>query len=316
MKQYYPINWINGMKVTSEHFIALENHFFNRSQIIVKGYINNLTYGLIPDDDKDKNSPRFSLLIVEEKIKFLKGFAALTPEGQLVQIPPDIEVDIQKPGDNPPPYYLVLSVNPYSRIAYGEINEQESPLRYPFALPEYKFQFLPIQSGILHVLGNTIIPIAKFSSSSLDEDTSYIPPCTSVQSHSTLVNLYIELQKMFVKIEQTVYELLKKPLITNKPLLMSLVEFFNQNKTAIDWYIQYQPPVFLFEKIIQIASIIYYYNEIEAKQIKDEEIRKGLIQIVNFKYNHLEISKAVSIANTFINVATKILPKDDSRIRV
>jgi predicted component of type VI protein secretion system len=316
MKQYYPVNWINGMKVSSDHFIALENHFINQSQNIVRGMINNLSYGLIPIDDKEKNLPRFSLLMNEEKLRMLRPLTALTPQGDLVQIPSDIEFDLQKPGNTQPPFYLVLSVNSYNRISYGEINEQESPLRYPFALPEYKIQFLPVQSNTFHVLGNTIIPIAKFSSNSMDEDTSYIPPCTSIQSSPALISLYNEVQKSFARIEQTVYELLKKPLITNKTLLISLVEFFNQNKPAMDWYIQYLSPVFLFEKIVQISSIIYYYNEIEVKQIKDEETRKYLAQIVNFKYNHLEIGKAVSVGNTFIDIAPRILPKDDSRIRV
>jgi hypothetical protein len=316
MKQYYPVNWINGMKVSSDHFIALENHFINRTQNIVKGIINNLSYGLIPVDDKEKNLPRFSLLIKEEKLRMMRPITAFTPEGHLIQIPADIEFEIQMPGNNPPPYYLVLSVNAYTRISYGEINEQESPLRYPFSLPEYKLQFLPVQSSIFHVLGNTIIPLAKFLNSSFDEDTSYIPPCTSIQSHPTLISLYNELQKCLAKMEQTVHELLKKPLITNKTLLISLIEFFNQNKTAIDWYIQYMPPVFLFEKIVQISSIIYHYNEIEVKQIKDEETWKILGQIINFKYNHLEIAKAVLIGNTFIDSAQRILPKDDSRIRV
>ncbi len=307
MNHYFQVNWINGMKVSSAHFLDMENHFINRSQIIAKGYVNLINYGILPTDDKDKTSPRFSLMLSEEKIRILRELVAISPDGYMVQIPANAEFHLARPADNPPPYYLVMSVDAYTRIPYGEINEQESPLRYPFALPDYKFQFLPIQGNSLHAVGNSIIPIAKFTNTSFDEDRSYIPPSASIQSSPLLVSFYNDILEALLKLEKTAYSLLGSRIIAHKPLLMNLVEYFNLNKASLEWYLQYMPPVFLIEKVVQIASILYTYNEIELKSGKEDEMKRVLSKIISLKYNHLDIASAINVCRTFSDSYSRFL---------
>jgi hypothetical protein len=312
MDHYFQVNWVNGMKVTSGHFLELENHFINRSQILAKGYVNPVNYGLLPTGDKEKASTRFSLLLREEKIRIHQDLLAVTPDGYLVQIPANADFHLARPADNPPPYYLVLTVDSYSRLPFGEINEQENPLRYPFAIPEYHFQFLPVQGNTFHALGNTILPIAKFPNSSMEEDRSYIPPCASIQSSPTLVSFYNDMLESLLKLEKTAYSLLGARVVTHKSLLMNLVGFFNRNKAALEWYIPYLPPVFLFEKVVEAASIFYTYNEVELKSAREDELSRVLPKIVNLKYNHLDIIAAVNICRTFTDSYSKFLKESSS----
>jgi predicted component of type VI protein secretion system len=312
MNHYFQVNWVNGMKVSSGHFLEMENHFINRSQILAKGFVNAINYGLLPTAEKDKTSSRFSLLLSEEKIRIHHDLLAVTPDGYLVQIPASTEFPLSRAADNTPPYYLVLSVDSYTRIPYGEINEQESPLRYPFAIPEYHFQFLPVQESTFHTLGYTILPIAKFKNTSLEEDPGYIPPCSSIQSSPTLVSFYNDMLKTLTQLEKTTINLLSARVVAHKPLLMNLIEYFNLNKAAIEWYIPFLPPVFLMEKIVQVASILYSYVEIELKTSREDEMRRILSKIINLKYNHLDIASAVNICRTFSGSYSKFLIESGS----
>jgi hypothetical protein len=311
MKQYYQVNWINGMKITSDHFIDLEKHFIYRVRNSIKGVINDMSYGLLPPEDKEINSPRFNLLLNEKKIRVLSDFAMISPGGDFVNIPANLEFELLKPPGEASQYYLVLTIDPYERVPFGEINDLESPLRNPNAIPAYRFHFLARNSNTSNSFGNAIIPVAKYSGSSFEEDDSYIPPCTSVKSHPTLVELCNDVLISFVELERKVFELLKKPNITNKAILINLANFLALNKTALDWYISHQPPVFLFEKIVQLAKVFYNTMEIQNMNYKDD--MKGLLsKVVELRYDHMEISAAVSVTKSFLKNYSKLLPKDDT----
>jgi hypothetical protein len=311
MSQYFQVNWVNGMKITSGHFIELENHFIHRIQSSFKGVVNDLSYGLIPGGEKERNVPQFSISFGENKIKLLNNLYALSPDGHFIQLPADLEFSIAKPISEASAYFLVISIKPFERIPYGLIDEQESPLRFPESIPEYQFQLLPHNVNSIHSFGGCIVPIGKFVGSTFEEDKSYIPPCTSLQAHPALQESYNTLRVAFNDLEKKTLELLGEQNIPNRMMLVNLVNFFNENKTAFDWYVPHQPPVFMFEKVNKVARIIFYSSEIQKVQIKDE--LKNLLQgIMNFKYDHLDISKAVANARLFTDNYLKFLPKQDN----
>lgn len=311
MNQYFQVNWVNGMKITSGHFVELENHFIHRIQNSFKGVVSDLSYGLFPGGEKDRNIPQFSVSFSENKIKLFNNLSALSSDGYFIQLPAGLEFNIAKPISEALSYYLVISIKPFERIPYGMIDEQESPLRFPEAIPEYQFQLLPPNGNAVHSFGGCIIPIGKYIGSSFEEDKSYIPPCTSVQSHPVLLESYSALSVTFNDLEKKILELLNEQNIPNRMMLVNLINFFNENKPAFDWYIPHQPPVFMFEKVSKVARIIYYSSEIQKAQLKDE-LKSLLRGIMNFKYDHLEISKAVANAKLFTDNYLKFLPKQDN----
>jgi hypothetical protein len=311
MKQYLQVNWVNGMKITSGHFIEMENHFIDRIQHTVSGCINDLSYGLLPVREKETNVPSFLLSLGSNKIKVLQDLSLITPSGNLIQLLSNMEVDILKPASESETYFLVVSVSPFERTPYGEINENETPLRYPHSIPEYHFELLPLHQNLNHVFGEDIVPLAKYNGSFFEEDTSYIPPCTSIQAHPALIEIYNTAMKTMAELEKVVPELLKKQNITNRMLLIDLTHFLDQNKAAMDWYLPYMPPVFLLEKINQVARIIRSSVEIQKIQIKDE-LKSLLQEIIAFNYDHLDIAKSVKMIKSFTENYVKLLPRDEN----
>jgi hypothetical protein len=302
MNEYFQVNWINGMKITADHFIELENHFISRTQNSIKGFISPLNYGLIPGVEENVTIPHFSVSLNKDKVNMLHGFVALTPEGHLLQIPANQEFPIAKPDVQADWYYLVVSGKPYIRAPFGSINAQENPSRYPYAMQDYQFEFFAPNKDHHNVLEYNKIPVARYSGVVFEEDKSYIPPCTSIQSHPDLIALYKVFQEAFSELERKILTLLKTKDHQNNPLLANLIGFFGQHKPAIDNYIQYQPPSAMVEKVQQIARIIHYYFKIQN--------REALTEIVDFKYNHFDIKKAVDMVYSFIRSYQQFLPFD------
>jgi hypothetical protein len=308
MNQYYQTNWINGMKIHSGHFIDLENHFISRIRNTASSFINDISYGIIPVGDIRTNYPRFSISLSQNKIRVLNNFIMTTPGGEVVQVPEKLEFPINRPTEEASFYYLVMKVSSYSRMPFGDLNEQENPVRYPNSIPEYEFHFLPPNPSVLHSFGNSVIPVGKYTGSSLDEDLSYIPPCADIRSHINLYDLYKDILSSFNELERKVLDLVKNPKMPNRPLLVELISFLDYNKTAVDWYLVYQPPVFLFEKVQQLAKIFLTYYEISSVQIKDD-LKSMLKEMANHHYDHLEIYKSVVIARNFLKNYMRLLPK-------
>ena len=315
MKQYFQVNWVNGMKITSDHFIELENHFVCRLQNSLKGLVNEFSYGLVPSQELESNPPKFSISLNDNKIKSLRSFIMLSPDGDFIQIPANVDFKLVRPVEEATRYYLVITGDPYSRMRIGQVNELESPLRSPNSIPEYVFQFLSTQNNELHSLGHSIVPVGKYNGGSFEEDISYIPPCTSVQSHPTLKRLGEDVKNRMTELMRKVEELRKKSNVTNKEMLYEMVRFFNQNLTAILWYSNSQPPVFLIEKVHQVARIFHFAIITNNLQVKEEYARL-LKEFVDFQYNHLEIGSAVEIVRKFISNFQNFLPKDDTSFGV
>jgi hypothetical protein len=308
MNQYYQVNWMNGMKIHSGHFIDLENHFISRIQLTASSFINDISYGILPNDDINANYPRFSISLSQNKLKVLNSFVMTTPAGALAMVPELLEFPISRPGEDASYYYLVMKVRPHSRMPFGEVNEQENPVRYPNSAPEYEFHFLSPNPNTLHSLGNLIIPVGKYIGTSLDEDLTYIPPCADIRSHTVLYDLYKDTHSCFNELERKVYDLIKNPKMPNRPLLIDLISYLNYNKTAIDWYLLYQPPVFLFEKLTQLAKIFITAHEIHSMPIRDD-LKSMLKEMINLNYDHLEIYKSVSLSKNFLKNFMRLLPK-------
>jgi predicted component of type VI protein secretion system len=317
MKSFYQVNWINGMKINAGHFIDLENHFISRIQQSISGSVNDLTYGLIPSAEQGPIARRFQLYLKENKIRILHDFAVISPEGFLFQIPANQEFELTSPAGEFSFFNLVIIANPYSRKPIGEINSQESPLRHPDSVPEFRFDWLPQQHPAVHILARDIIPVGRFSVSTFDEDLSYIPPCVSVNAHPVLFQFYKKVQDSFTKLEVRILEQMRKSNLnaSSRAMLVNLMDFLNLQKTSVDWYLPYQPPVMMFEKIHQLARVLFYSIDFQKIQIKDN-LRAMLVSMLGFKYDHLDITQAVEVCSNFLNQFMELLPKDIYEISV
>ncbi len=311
MKDFFQVNWVNGMRISSSHFIDMENHFVHRGQVSIKPFVSPLNYGLIEGDENTAHKPKFSLMFNENKIKTLSVFKAITPDGYLVEIPSGHEFTLAKPTTDSKSYYLLLSIKPFERVPYGLLNEEEKPLRFPNSIPEYSFHLTSKEMNVGHYFGGAIIPVGKFFRSNFEEDKNYIPPCTSVSAHPNLIDFYEKLRIMLNDLEKTVLEMLAVPKISNRNMLLSLVSFLNEHKTAFEWRMFHAPPILMFELVNKLAKTIYYSSSTNNHHFKDQSA--NILQAaMNFKYDHLDAYLSVLSVKPLIDNFKKFIPKQEN----
>jgi hypothetical protein len=309
MQNLYQVNWVNGMKIAATHFAEAENHFIHRIQHSIQAGLTPFSYGLFSNGETEL--PRFNISFNENKIRSLSAFSAITPEGFLIEIPANMEFSFGRPTTEASSYFLVVSVKPFERVPYGQLNEDESPLRFPQSIPEYHFQLVSRDAKVIHTLGDCVVPLGKYSRSNFEEDKSYLPPCSSVRSHPTLVATYNAISAMMNDLEKRVFEGLSEQNVGNRMMLLNLVNFFNTHKVEFDWKLLYLPPIHLFELMNKLARIILYSSSVQNVHFNDQ-LTSLLQSLINNKYDHLDAGIGLPAIKQFTENYTKFLPKQDN----
>lgn len=345
--KYFHVNWVDGMKINKDHFIAMENNFSDRIKDVIGCSINKYNYGLLPPLYGKDSSLKIVLNIDNQNSLRVKMFEcrAITPGGSRIEIYensadiqgftlpfPETAYEFDTSKENT--LYIVLSVNPFSRIPVGNADPSEEPPRYPYTIPELKIHLIPEEQLSKQEMGINFLFIGKIR---ITEDQTeiikdYIPPCTSIRSYPQLIVLHAEFDKFFSQLELDVLNILKK--IHEKELSNVLAKvvshlseylifFLSTNILYFRWMIIDQPPLAMFEFIASFARVIK--NTIDANSGKEKEellnyfsdwcnLKQGefenvLINTVNFHYDHTHIQETAVLMTQFSEVINSLFNK-------
>jgi len=336
-QKHYFINWIDGMKINKDHFISMENAMICQQQIVGKFLINPYNFGILPAADEesslDINCEIDSSNHVNVKVNRCK---AVTSGGIIIDLDSTLpestefeisikDFDIKTAESNAGEFYIVLKINPYSRIPLGNANPAENPPRHPYVIPEYGVSVIPVEQmnktgfgDFFQVIGKLLI---KDNIPGLDKD--YIPPCSRVSSDERLLTAEIKLIEFFSKLELDIMAIIRKiytkqqktPLAGSVLILAEKISAFQGLQlTRQRLFLKHQPPVSLFEAISQFARLLRNTINTEPPERKEEminyfsdwcnlkqgELEKLLADTVNFNYNHYEIAVVISKMMAFI----------------
>src|SRR5688572_1749419 len=82
----FPVNWVDGMKISSRDFIAMENAVTDGLRDAQATRLNEYNYGLLPTNHPEAdNYPKLVYDYVNNQL-VLKECRALTPGGQRIEI--------------------------------------------------------------------------------------------------------------------------------------------------------------------------------------------------------------------------------------
>ena len=184
------VNWMQGMSVSSSHFIATENYLMERLMKNTEVLQNKFAYGMLPmvtyEDKEDQMN-----LFVEGKGSgtrlVLNLYHGITKGGCLINVEPvqpvvlecSSEIDMAEHG-----WDIVLSVSPFERRPCGEPDMQETPPRYPFVDPVYKLSIIERDKETIIEYGpyDVVVGLLKKKDGELVIDNSYIAPALSMSS--------------------------------------------------------------------------------------------------------------------------------------
>ncbi len=347
--KYLNVNWVNGMKITREHLAGQDRAEDDKIKDVASAFLNRFSYGLLPIWPGEQYS--FRADFKADNQKFLKAslfdLRAFTPGGARIEIagpsnPVELQVDLTREieaskKEESSWYYIVLSVDLFSREPCGQPDEMEEPPRFPFTAPAVRMQVIPVKELAASALLPYSLCIGKMliRPEKIEILDDYLPPCMTLSSHNRLLVFHSKVEKFYNQMEINLLSIIGK--IREKgqdsslalsvlALAQGLLDYLSVNNLAVKWLLPGHPPLYLFENIACFARIMrntidsntaaqkeellnYFTNWSELKQ---GDLEKLLVFCINFEYKHLEIADHISQFSEFIQIMAILFSKLES----
>ncbi len=346
------INWQDGMKLNKWHFghtdnFHIEQHVFNRNLLL-----NENNFGLLPESGKTGAANEIKISLDGDFINIIKfRVFALMLNGMYVKVNTDevtannIDVDslrikFKYTDYDDKTFALVLKTNSFRGIECGKFDSEEFPLKRPFLLPHFEFILMPLKKLKESYFSDDFFIFLKFKidGNQLSIDENYIPPVTSLISHSKLVDFHSNVLTIYNSIENHLIEISKKHSkikgnnFSDTVVLLSnsLIMHLSSVRFEIKHKLLYEPPLELiirikslantFSKILETRTSIgkdAFLNEvIRVLGTSKNEFEELLKQITNLEYHHYDINESLSVVGKFLislNLVFKVLSEGEQK---
>ena len=344
---YHRVNWIDGMKINKDHFIASDNALLFEINRANQKKITPLNFGLSPQYGSDSSSAIDISISIDGQDSVevtLRKCVGITLGGHIIDIVPKTAALLEQSGyilqhqytinENESEWYIVLKVNPYKMIPTGNADPEEVPPRHPYSLPEYKIDVIPkvetnnFELGLNHITIGKIILIDN--SPTLAED--FIPPCTSIQSHPDLRFSYSELSAFLNQMEKFSMHIIQKihqKKQTNELAHMVLeisqntLHYLNGIIPEFRLIDKYEPPIAMISKMVNLARTIKSSLDVFVGTGKEEllnyltdwcDLNQGafenvLIRMIDIDYVHTDINASLLSVSDFTKLMLSLFKK-------
>ena len=341
--KYLPVHWKNGMSFSENH---LNSQYLAIADSIRDASAMNLTkhnYGLLGGDGHLKFSESFRDNINNEKVE-VSYCRAITQNGSRIEILdqtweelniPLSELIGSKNLDTSRFWYVLLIVDPFTRVPEGIEDEQESPRRKPNTRPAYQLELMSLNDLKLDNLANAI-PVAKFetSGSGLRKVENYIPPCARINSHENLIKKYESCDNYLTALKESAQNIIAKIKHKRKnkennalandidALCKRYLEHFVMSYDEYKLSFKDLPPIRLlwfFAKLARIMNhsmdmaydkshMLKYFRQY-ATDINAAELNKIICNTFESNYIHFDIGESLAVVDKFLETIVEIFKR-------
>jgi hypothetical protein len=350
--QHSSVNWVDGMKISKNHFIDADNHQLDTIRDGISIPLTSYNFGLLPPE---KGSTTYFEIYMSEKpgnaveVR-LKQCQAVTLGGCRISVTSDVQENgillstvfqgaaLQTVSNNEISWFeIVLVVNPYERIPKGNPDLEENPPRHPYSDNRYALQVLPENQLNKSDLGayHLVIGAIKSRGGQLSPVHQYIPPCTSIESHPALLQHYEKFAGSFQMLHQQSLRIIKKTYEKNKPSTIAknyklLCEKMLEYNASIFFQLRNtipkSPPIFLVGCFSSLANVLYTTLHCIPSEEKEEllkytfewcditpsDLEETLLQVVEIRYNHYQIAESMHLVQQFLTLIQTVWSRMDS----
>jgi hypothetical protein len=337
------------MKIRKDHFIQQENAFEDKVKDSAACFLNSFNYGLLPIWGSKGTSFKVDLKISNQKFLNISvsQLRALTQGGARIEIlessnPEEFSFDLTgeieaSKKEDIRVFFIMLTVDQFSKEPFGELETDEDPPRYPFAKPSFKVNLMQENQ----VSREGILPFSLFigkifiKPDRLELFEGYLPACMTLNSHRKLISFHSTVEKFYNQLELNLLSIINKIMEKGQDstlahsvltLAQNILNFISTNNLKIRWQLIDQPPLCLFENIASFARIIRNTIDCNTAAHKEEllnyfttwsELKQGdfeklLVYCINFEYNHNEISNNIDQFSEFVQIMTSLFTKLES----
>ena len=343
--QHYPVNWIDGMKVSKRHFVHTDNAVQDQLRDSRAVGINTYNYGLLSAAPDMSSSLDIEIQIDPQNIihVHLKTCRAIAPDGTRIEILKSHQSahysterlmatyshDAAKVQQT---YAIILQANPTERIPAGEPDPSEQPTRHPYSVPDAAVSILPVEE-LQPTEGNYLI-LAKltYEKGEWRKEEQYIPACVAVQNHKKLYDQYALLGGQFEElvsfcstvIQKVKGEKQKTPLSLNiQYVCEQLLAYMVDKVVRYRWLYSKESPIQTVELFVSLCYCIktsfdclterdreelFTYFE-QWSLLKPVEFETLIQDILTIEYDHNEIADSLVGTARFMEILVLLFGK-------
>ena len=278
---YYPVNWVDGMKIARRHFAETERFTTDHLRDTSALHLRPDYYGLLPTANELGSPAAFELLLSVDaqhevqarltqcravtaggaRIEITASSSPLTARTSLTQLLASFSLTATQ-GLR---FSVVLTVNPFERVPTGTPSPEEVPPRHPYTRPAYELGFVPSQQlGTASAAFTLVVGELLYADGELQPVTQFIPPSTALASHPALLQALHQLDFQLTEIETDAFKIIHKvKLRTDKrshladmvrELSERTVFALAQQLTALRLLAAHQPPIYLLDALLRVAK--------------------------------------------------------------
>ena len=341
---HLPVNWVNGLKLTSRHFFA--NHY-SLTETLNREAERNLTaynYGLGAELEGIGSNLEIEISggTLSNLCVRLKSCNAITEGGLPIicyeglygdeKLSASIsESDMQA---NDSEYMVLVSVDPYHLLPVGEPDPEEVPLHHPYVLPSIKLHIIPkSQVNTAFYSHNFLILAEVFRyGDTYKINPQYIPPVQRSAYHDGIktfisqLNQTLQSIKEYVKLiySRNVADKRRDTLANNTfELCKAFNTFYNSKIFFIEQIAREQPPINLVQSVNELAnglnSTLQSFSETEREEllqyfyewtnVTPSEFITTIERVTTLIYDHRDISQSLQTIGAFISLLSRMFHK-------
>lgn len=344
-QKYFPVNWMDGMKINKNHFIEQDNAWTDALQGTASLNLSPIRYGVLPPSLGGDEG--FNVTISYDNQNTLRvsvlNCQAITSGGVAICLPAFSTVGHADSGSiltetfpfsptgSETTWWVFLFVHPFEKQAAGSPNLAENPPRFPNVLPTYSLQVVSESNYRQYAHHPYALAIGKVvvNNNEVKVDQEYIPPCLSIHSHPDLLALHEELDRFMANIEIYCSTIVQKIFKKNQQndiseLVMFLCDrvmlYLGQAITAMRWNMLYEPPASMFQSISTLARVMKNTIDLRIGSGKEElmnylsewcELKQGELEsmlgnLANAGFNQNDINSNIHKIISFVKVTSRL----------
>lgn len=263
---YLPVNWVNGLKLTSKHFFANQysqtealNREAGRSLTSYNYGLGEVLEGIGDNLEIEISGDTMSTLCVR-----LKSCNAITKGGLPIVYYDGLYGDekpcatISESGlqAEDSEYMVLISVDPYHLIPVGEPDPEEVPLHHPYVLPSIKLHIVPKNQVNKSFYSQNFLLVAEVcrQGNTYKINHQYIPPVQHSACHDGIKTFISQLARTLQSIKEDVKLIYSRNVADKRrdtlanntfELCKAFSAFYNSRIFFIEQIALEQPPISL-----------------------------------------------------------------------
>ena len=338
------INWIDGMKISKDHFLGLQRAVEER--IRDERALAGLTrdFGILPGAFNGK-APLDHVLTFEGRHKFVLELAqcrGITQGGDRIEVldhgdpleprsvlSGEVEQTLMQEGHE---FDILVRVDSLNMAAYGVPDVKESPPRHPYARPKCTLDWVPVKEfqhegqGLNHL----VIARLKVVKNELVQDMDFIPACVTLDALPRLAQFHDEYFKFLKDIERNLFRIVvklnKRDARTDLSDAVDLfcragIQFLERELASFQVLAARQSPRYMVVHAMSFARTFHYAIELLTGKGKDvllEYIREvsgiqpadyllTLTGLTDLQYAHSDLKSALGRILVFCRAQRKLM---------